>query len=103
MPAPIKFSRKPMHVHRYRDAPSEFVISQDDWLCLAIAYGSNEAEHCPEKQAQGEANAHLMAAANKLYAALELILEDPEALAFRPRTAKKVYEAMAEARGEKLI
>ena len=47
-----------------------------------------------------EANAHLIAAAPELLEALEMVLDDPNALDGRPRTADVVFEAIAKAYGE---
>ena len=47
-----------------------------------------------------EANAYLIAAAPELLEALEMVLDDPNALDGRPRTEDVVFEAIAKAHGE---
>jgi hypothetical protein len=45
------------------------------------------------------ANARLIAAAPEMLEALKMVLDDPDALDGRPRTAKIVYAAIAKAEG----
>jgi hypothetical protein len=49
---------------------------------------------------ENEANARLIAAAPDLLNALVMVLDDPQALDGRPRTAEVVREAIAKATGE---
>jgi hypothetical protein len=52
-----------------------------------------------EDQRIARANAHLIAAAPDLLNALVMVLDDPQALDGRPRTAEVVREAVAKATG----
>ena len=54
----------------------------------------------PEKCVPSEANARLIAAAPDLLGALLMVLDDPQALDGRPRTAECVRSAIAKANGE---
>ena len=93
-----------------------FRINEDGWVELcrraadpgyAVCHWKdlrNRAEY-PLQLREGEAtyeeaNAHLIAAAPDLLEALEMVLDDPNALDGRPRTADVVFEALAKAYGK---
>ena len=61
--------------------------------CIAFAYGHGAS-------GDAEADARLIAAAPDLLAALMMVLDDPQALDGRPRTAECVRSAIAKATGE---
>lgn len=61
--------------------------------CIAFAYGHG-------RSSDAEADARLIAAAPDLLAALMMVLDDPQALDGRPRTAECVRAAIAKATGE---
>jgi len=84
-----------------KHTPGPWEIGAEYMVCKLdeLNVGSNhiQSKNDPESE---EADAKLIAAAPDLYAALMMVLDDPESLAGRPRTAEAVNAALEKAKGE---